>query len=552
VGFVPNLFRPLTLQPKLLESFVALLDAILFKQNCLSRVQKESILFVLAAARSNAYCFAWHFQTLKLFGVPEQRLEQIAADYEQVELAPQNRALLKFVLKLGLAGNSISRQDIGDALLGGLTEESLLDAILTTALSRLLCMAALGLRPNLDFSARTLPVPLRRSWGTPRECGGPYLNSPRFEPQDLAPFAFLQEFLRLIPNVFRAQTLRMDALLAELALTEAILFADSGLTRKQKQSVGLAIATADRNIYWMALFSELLGEVGESANSTLTECAVKLAKATPEFAMEAIEALDSKGFTQDQIIEWAVVVSFACFLNTVQFGLGATPEFSPPNLSSPVLEKIVHLPAEEPRHSVDGTPVDPDTEIVARVQVGDVDAFEELIHRHSRRVYRTLVGILADPDEARDAMQDTFLKAYQHLSGFQRRSKFSTWLLSIASNTGIERLRRRKEVESLDGSGLETEEGFRPRQIQAWEDDPEQLYSRIEMRSLIENGVMRLPAKYRVVVMLRDIEQLSAEDAAAALGLGIPALKARLLRGRLMLREALAPHFMKGAKGAAH
>jgi len=151
-------------------------------------------------------------------------------------------------------------------------------------------------------------------------------------------------------------------------------------------------------------------------------------------------------------------------------------------------------------------------------------------------------------DEARDAMQDTFLKAFQHLSGFERRSKFSTWLTSIANNTAVQRLRERKHLESLDDDS-DADEQFRPRQIQSWTDDPEQSYSKTEMRSLIESEVMKLPAKYRVVLMLRDIEQLPAEDAAAALGLGIPALKARLLRGRLMLREALSPHFAHTAKG---
>jgi len=173
------------------------------------------------------------------------------------------------------------------------------------------------------------------------------------------------------------------------------------------------------------------------------------------------------------------------------------------------------------------------------------------MNRHSQRVYRTLVGILGNPDEARDAMQDTFLKVFQHLAGFEGRSKFSTWMVSIASNTAIQRLRERKPMESLDESAPD-EEGFRPRQVQAWTDDPEQLYSQAEMRSLIENGVMKLPVKYRVVLMLRDIEQLGIEEAASALGLGIPAIKARLLRGRLMLREALAPHFIpSGIKGSA-
>jgi RNA polymerase sigma-70 factor (ECF subfamily) len=178
------------------------------------------------------------------------------------------------------------------------------------------------------------------------------------------------------------------------------------------------------------------------------------------------------------------------------------------------------------------------------------------MNRHSQRVYRTLVGILGNPDDARDAMQDTFLKAFQHLASFEGRSKFSTWLVSISTNTAIQRLRERRPMESLDESGPE-EEGFRPRQIQAWTEDPEQLYSQAEMRSLVENGVMKLPVKYRMVLMLRDIEQLPIEEAASALGLGVPATKARLLRGRLMLREALAPHFIpsgdkKSAKGVTN
>jgi RNA polymerase sigma-70 factor (ECF subfamily) len=139
-------------------------------------------------------------------------------------------------------------------------------------------------------------------------------------------------------------------------------------------------------------------------------------------------------------------------------------------------------------------------------------------------------------------MQDTFLKAFQHLARFEGRSKFSTWLLSIAHNTGIQRLRERRPTESMDETGFDVET-FRPGQVQAWAEDPEGLYSRAELRSLIERGIMKLPPKCRVVLMLRDIEQMTIEDTAAALGLSIAATKTRLLRGRLMLREALAPDF---------
>src|SRR5262249_45589172 len=151
-------------------------------------------------------------------------------------------------------------------------------------------------------------------------------------------------------------------------------------------------------------------------------------------------------------------------------------------------------------------------EFVERVRDGQLDAFEELMNRHHKRVYRTLLGILGDQDEARDALQDTFLKAFQNLSRFEGRSKFSTWLVSIAHNTAIQRLRDRKQTVSLDESDPEPEVGFRPRNIQAWTENPEQLYAQSQMRGLVEASIMGLPVKYRMVLILRDIEQLSTED----------------------------------------
>jgi RNA polymerase sigma-70 factor (ECF subfamily) len=286
----------------------------------------------------------------------------------------------------------------------------------------------------------------------------------------------------------------------------------------------------------------------ERSDGVLPDFARKLSAGTPEFSTSDILALQEQGFTQEQILEAVVTASLACFFSVLQTGLGAAPDFaarwSPQSAAIIAPAKKANLSGSDHRHMDVSLPLDPDAECVARIQSGDLDLFEELMNRYGQRVYRTLIGILRNPDEARDAMQDTFLKAFQHLSGFEGRSKFSTWLLSIATNTGLDRLRRRRPIESLDESSPH-EEGLRPRQVQAWKDDPEQLYSQAERRALIEHGVMALPVKYRVVVMLRDIEQLSAEEAAAALGLGIPAIKSRLLRGRLMLREALAPHFIQ-------
>jgi len=158
--------------------------------------------------------------------------------------------------------------------------------------------------------------------------------------------------------------------------------------------------------------------------------------------------------------------------------------------------------------------------------------------------------MLGKPPDAQDALQDTLLNAFKHIGGFQGRSKFSTWLVSIARNTALQRLRARKDVESLDEPEREEEGDFRPRQVRSWADNPEQLHSKSEIQQLVEAGILGLPAKYRVVVVLRDIEQLSTDEVARQLGLSVPAVKTRLLRGRLMLREWLSPHFTASTKGA--
>ena len=186
---------------------------------------------------------------------------------------------------------------------------------------------------------------------------------------------------------------------------------------------------------------------------------------------------------------------------------------------------------------------DEDAELVERVQAGDIERFEELVNRHSRRIYRTLLGITGNHEDAEDGVQNAFLKAFLHINDFQSAARFSTWLMRIAINEGMERLRRRKNFESLDQE--ESEEGFRPRLVLSWHETPEQLYSKAQVRELVEKELVKLPAKYRVVVVLRDLEQLSTEEAAESLGLAPAALKSRLLRGRLMLREALAPYFVR-------
>jgi RNA polymerase sigma-70 factor (ECF subfamily) len=280
----------------------------------------------------------------------------------------------------------------------------------------------------------------------------------------------------------------------------------------------------------------------------LLDFARKLASQPHSFSADDVEILRKHDFSDEQILEAVLMVGLTQFLNCVQMGLGTEPDFKP-RLTFPLKEVNPAIVSErqipETDFAGDFVSDDPDFEIVARVKNGETEAFEELVRKHGRRVYRSLIGILGSPEEAEDALQDAFLKAFQHLPNFEARSRFSTWLVRIAINTGLQRLRGRKDFDSLD----EESEQFKPRSIQAWTDSPEDYYSREELRKLVEKEVMKLPVKYRVALMLRDLEELSTEEAAAALGLTAPGLKARVLRGRLILREAMAPYFSKAGAG---
>lgn len=194
-----------------------------------------------------------------------------------------------------------------------------------------------------------------------------------------------------------------------------------------------------------------------------------------------------------------------------------------------------------------------DLDLVARARKGETGAFEGLFLRHHRAVYRTLLGITGCPEDAEDAVQSAFLKAFQHLDQFAGASRFSTWLTRIAINEGLGKLRSSGRTESLDAGtdGEDPDADFMPRNVRAWDDDPEVLRSRAQARELVEREILRLPAKYRLAVLLRDIQGMSAEEAAQILGLGVPTLKTHLLRGRLHLREALAPHFAPRRRPAA-
>jgi RNA polymerase sigma-70 factor (ECF subfamily) len=180
-----------------------------------------------------------------------------------------------------------------------------------------------------------------------------------------------------------------------------------------------------------------------------------------------------------------------------------------------------------------------DGEVVRRVRAGETELFEVLVRRHDQRVYRTVRSILRDEDEAEDALQQVWIQAYQHLGEFEGAAAFSTWLVRIAANEALQRLRRRRTrlvAVPDDAAAEEAREDVMDRRSE----DPEERAAAREAARLLERAVDRLPEHYRTVYVLREVEELSTADTAAALGIGEDATKVRLHRARLILREQLS------------
>jgi RNA polymerase sigma-70 factor, ECF subfamily len=187
--------------------------------------------------------------------------------------------------------------------------------------------------------------------------------------------------------------------------------------------------------------------------------------------------------------------------------------------------------------------------LVERARAGDDSAFTELLARYERKILRLAKNITQNDEDAEDVLQETFLKAYSHLDRFKGDSKFYTWIVRIGVNEALMKLRKRKSDKSVSlDEQLDTGDDFVPREIAVWEDNPEQSYSRDEMKDILDKAVEALPPIFRSVFVLRDIEELSTEETADALGISIPAVKSRLLRARLQLRERLT-RFFKRYKG---
>lgn len=188
-----------------------------------------------------------------------------------------------------------------------------------------------------------------------------------------------------------------------------------------------------------------------------------------------------------------------------------------------------------------------DTVLVSEAKAGSYPAFEELVNRYEKKIYRLGLNITGLPEDAEDVLQETFLKAFQHLSEFREDSRFYTWLVRIGVNEGLMKLRRRRADKTVPIEDHVDEEGVTvPREFADWSPNPEQLLAQSELQSILDNAARALPPTFRTVFHLRDVEGLSTAETAELLDLTESAVKARLFRARLQLREDLAKKFKRG------
>lgn len=513
--------------PEAWAPFAPLFDAVLDEAGSLDRALKEAILFAAAA------------------------LGTAATGRNAAEAT-----LLAFCRKLALEPAAFGKGDFEPLRAAGFSDAQILEAILAAGCGSLVAVLERG----YGRAPRSPALPAAAA-APPEERRGPHLAADEKTPAEVPAFAVLQKQFGFVPKLYRAQTLAPRAIEAEAGVLDALLFGPTSLSRAQKEALLVAAAAANRDTYGVTLHARALQLTGVSpeaadriaaepgsaelpeADRALLEAAQALS-ARPG-ALPDLEALGRRGCSREQVEEAIGLSALAGFLGTVRAGLGVPPDFRPRRdyLAEPPV--AANLSGTPPRPTGDdrrpSAPADdPDGPFVARAREGDMSAFEALVRRHQGRVYRTLLGITGNAEDAQDGAQSVFLKVFRKLADFGGDSLFSTWLHRIAVNEGLERLRSRRPTESLEA---EEEEEFRPSRLQPWVEDPESLCARAEMKRIVEEALGRLPAAYRTALLLRDIQQLSGAEAAAVLGIPLPTLKTRLLRGRLMLREALAGRF---------
>ena len=188
-----------------------------------------------------------------------------------------------------------------------------------------------------------------------------------------------------------------------------------------------------------------------------------------------------------------------------------------------------------------------DAEWIRRILAGEKQLFHDLIRPCERAIYFLLLSLLRSESEAEDAAQETAIKVYLNLKNFRGDSQFRTWVLSIARNEGLGRLRKAatRREESLDAGLDEMTGDYTPAILTSWREVPSEALAQKELGAILRKAIEGLPEIYRNVVLLRDIEEMDVRETAAALGITEGAVKVRLHRARALLQRDLAPR-LKG------
>jgi RNA polymerase sigma-70 factor (ECF subfamily) len=199
--------------------------------------------------------------------------------------------------------------------------------------------------------------------------------------------------------------------------------------------------------------------------------------------------------------------------------------------------------SQSPRETQESQVESRDGILIQRVLAGDNEAFYALVKPYQRMLFASAISMLGNEADAEEVAQEAFLKAYKNLSRFRGECKFSTWLVQITINESRMRLRKNREhlYQSLDEPQSNEDGDFTPRDFADWREIPSESLQRAEVRKAIQQALAGLGEKYREVILLRDVNGLSTREAAQMLNITEATVKTRLLRARLMMREALAP-----------
>jgi RNA polymerase sigma-70 factor, ECF subfamily len=178
-----------------------------------------------------------------------------------------------------------------------------------------------------------------------------------------------------------------------------------------------------------------------------------------------------------------------------------------------------------------------------RLQAGDRNEFARLVESYTNSVYRLAFNILGTDQDAEDVLQETFVKVLKNIGKFEERSNLTTWIYRIAVNEALMVLRKDKHVAASLDEPDENEEPDAPKEVVDWCCQPEQRFMSGEVSSELDAAIKKLPEKLRVVFVLRDMEEISIKETAKTLNISEVAVKTRLLRARLQLRELLSRYF---------